>query len=267
MIEESIPPAVDTLRATSIHPTAHVEPSARIGRGAFVGPYAIIEAHVEIGDRCRIEAHSMVRSHTSLGPGNQIYPFTVLGGAPQDRRYAGEPTRLEVGADNVFREHVTVHRGTAHGAGVTRIGSGGLFMAGSHVGHDASVGDDVTLANGTLLGGHVKVGDHTVTGGHAAVAPFVRVGARAFLAGGAMVERDVPPFVIVSGDRARVRGLNKVGLERSGVPEASRAALARAFRAIFRAGAPRKTAAQALREDEDPYVQELVRFILGEDSR
>jgi UDP-N-acetylglucosamine acyltransferase len=134
-------------------------------------------------------------------------------------------------------------------------------MTGAHVGHDAVVGDSVTLASGTLIGGHVELGDHVTCGGRVAVAPFVRVGSRAFLAAGAMVERDIPPFVIAAGDRARVRALNKVGLDRAGIPEASRAALKRAFRLIFRSGTPRGTAAQALSADPDPYVRELSAFL------
>jgi UDP-N-acetylglucosamine acyltransferase len=247
----------------AIHPLAIVDPRAELGEGVSVGPFAVIEADVRVGDGCRIEAHAVVRGGTRLGPRNEVHAFAVLGGPPQHRKYAGEPTELWIGAGNVFREHVTAHRGTAHGGGVTRIGSGGLFMVGAHIAHDAVVGDAVTLTNGTLLGGHVVVGDHAVTGGQVAVAPFVRIGARAFLAGGAMVERDVPPFVIAAGDRAKVRALNKVGLERSGVPEASRSALERAFRAIFRSGAPRKEAALALRDDEDPFVRELALFVLA----
>lgn len=245
-----------------IHPSALVDPKAVLGASVSVGPFAIIEAGAEVGDGCCIEAHAVVRAGASLGPLNVVHPFAVLGGPPQDKRYAGEATTLVIGARNVFREHVTAHRGTPSGGGVTRVGSGGLFMVSAHIAHDVSVGDAVIMANGTLLGGHVAIGDYVVTGGHVAVAPFVRVGARAFLAGGAMVERDVPPFVIAAGDRAKVRALNKVGLSRSSVPEASMAALSRAFRLLFRSGAPRKQAAASLAADDDPYVRELAQFIL-----
>jgi len=240
-----------------IHPSSIVAPSAKLGAGVEVGPFAVIEPGVEIGAGTRIEAHAVVRSGARLGVENVVHPFAVLGGAPQDRRHEGEPTELLIGDRNVFREHVTVHCGTAHGGGVTRIGSGGLFMVGVHVAHDAVVGDAVILANNTLLGGHVTLADHVVTGGQVAIAPFVRIGARAFLAGGAMVERNVPPFVIAAGDRARVRALNRVGLERTGVPAASILALERAFLAIFRAGSPRAVAATRLRDDPDPYVHAL----------
>jgi UDP-N-acetylglucosamine acyltransferase len=246
-----------------IHPLALVDARAELGEGVRVGPFAVVEAGAVIGDRCQIEAHAVVRGGAELGPENIVGSFAVLGGAAQDRRYAGEPTKLHIGEKNCFREHFTAHRGTAHGEGVTRVGSGGLFMVGSHVAHDVEVGDGVTLANGTLLAGHVKVGDFVVTGGHVAIAPYVRVGERAFLAGGAMVEHDVPPFVIAAGDRARVRALNKVGLARSDVPEASRAALERAFRAIFRSGSPRAEAARSFFDDADPYVRKLARFVVA----
>ena len=250
--------------AVSLHPLSHVDPSAVLGEDVSVGPFATIARGVHVGDGARIEAHAVLLEGVRLGAGCVVHSFAVLGGAPQDRRYAGEPTTLEIGPDNVFREHVTAHRGTAQGGGVTRIGRGGLFMVGAHVAHDALLGDFVTLANGTLLAGHVELGDFVVTGGHAAVAPFVRIGQRAFLAGGAMVERDVPPFVIAAGDRARVRALNRVGLERSGVPAYSREALKRAFRLLFVSETPRAEALAALSarsEAEDPFVRELVAFL------
>jgi UDP-N-acetylglucosamine acyltransferase len=246
---------------SGIHPTAIVEPGARLGEGVVVGPFAIVEAGAAVGARSVIDAHAIVRSGATLGEDNHVHPFAIVGDAPQDRRHAGEATRLEVGRGNVFREHVTAHRGTAPGGGVTRIGDGCLFMAGAHVAHDCKIGDGATLANATLLGGHVELGAHVVTGGQVAIAPFVKVGERAFLAGGAMVERDVPPFVIAAGDRARVRALNKVGLERGGVPEVSRAALERAFRAIFRGETSQALAAATLVEDPDPFVRALARFV------
>ena len=249
-----------------IHSAAIVASGADLGEGVEVGPFAVIEDGVVVGAGTRIEAHAMVRRGTYLGVNNVVHPFAVLGGEPQDRRHAGDATSLEIGDSNIFREHVTVHKGTAHGGGVTRIGSHGLFMVGAHVAHDCRIGDAVILANATLLGGHVTLGDHVVTGGGVALAPFVRVGERAFLAGGAMVERDVPPFTIAAGDRARVRALNKVGLRRSGVPEASIAALEAAFVAIFRKG-PRAVAAAQLRADDDAYVRALAAAVLAAPSR
>jgi UDP-N-acetylglucosamine acyltransferase len=248
--------------APSIHPTALVAPDVELKGGVAVGPFAVIEPGVVVGEGTRVDAHAIVRSGTRMGARNVVHPFAVIGGDPQERTYAGEPTRLEIGDGNVFREHVTVHRGSVKGGGLTRIGNGSLFMAGVHVAHDCVLGDRLELANGTLLGGHVVVGDFVVAGGDVAVGPFVQIGPRAFLAAGAMVERDVPPFVIAAGDRARVRALNRVGLERSGVPEASRAALERAFRAIFRGEAPRAAAAAALVDDPDPFVRVLAAAVV-----
>jgi UDP-N-acetylglucosamine acyltransferase len=246
-----------------VHPLALVAPDAELGPGVTVGPFAIVEPGVVIGEGSRVDAHAVVRSGTRMGARNVIHAFAVIGGDPQERVYAGEPTRLEIGDGNTFREHVTVHRGGGKGEGLTRVGDGSLFMVGVHVAHDCVVGDRLELANNTLLGGHARLGDGVVTGGAAAIGPFVRVGARAFVAAGSMVESDVPPFVIAAGDRARVRALNRVGLERSSVPEASRAALERAFRAIFRGGEPRAAAAARFTGDDDPLVRELAVFVCG----
>lgn len=257
---------MDSTTITSIECTIHslacVEAKAELGRGVFVGPFAYIEAGAVIGDECRIEAHAVIKNGTIMGARNTIHSHAVLGDAPQDLRHKGGPSRLEIGSGNTFREHFTAHRGSDHGGLVTRIGDHGFFMAGSHVGHDVQVGNHVILANQTLLAGHSIIGDCVVTGGHAAVAPFVCIGHGVFLAAGAMVEQDIPPFMIAAGDRARVRALNKVGLLRNGVPECSRIALQRAFRQIFRGESPRHIAAQAFLLDSDSYVRELAEFIV-----
>lgn len=254
---------------TQIHPTAVVDPGAELGAGVVIGPHCIVGARVVIGAGSRLVASCVVLGPTRLGARNVLAPFAVLGAEPQDRTYAGEPTELVIGDDNVFREHVTVHRGTVKDRGVTRIGSGSLFMVGTHVAHDATVGDRVTLANDTLVGGHVRLGDHVVTGGGAAIAPFTRIGRCAFVAAGAQVERDVPPFVIAAGDRARVRALNRVGLERGAVQEGSRRALARAFRILFRSGVPRARAVEICRAElgADACVAELLDFLLETTTR
>ncbi len=241
---------------------ASISSEARVDPSAELGPFVVIGAGVEIGPGCRLAASCVLEGPLVLGANNRVSSFAVLGAPPQDRSYAGEPTRLVIGEGNDFREHVTVHRGTAKDRALTRIGAGGLFMAGAHVAHDCDVGDHVTLANGTLLGGHVTLEEHVVTGGRVAIAPKVRIGAGAFLAAGAMVERDVPPFVIAAGDRARVRALNLVGLERMGVPPSSRDALERAFRHLYHSGRPlaeaRATVDPALAAD--PYVARLLAF-------
>lgn len=245
-----------------IHPTAVVAPSAHLSEGVVIGPHAIVGDGVSLGPGTRLLGPCVVLGPTVLGARNVVHPYAVLGADPQDRSHAGEATSLVVGDDNVFREHVTVHRGTKKDKATTRIGSGCLFMVGAHIAHDATVADNVTLTNGALLGGHVSLADHVVIGGGAALAPFVCVGESAFIAGGAMVEASVPPFVIAQGDRARVRALNEIGLRRRGVPDASRQALARLFRLVYRSGAPRARALEIARQElaSDPYVARFLAF-------
>lgn len=249
--------------APTIHPSALVHHGAEIDDGVEVGPFCVVGEHVHLGARTRLLAHCVVSGPTTLGMDNVVHPFAVVGGDPQHRAFAGEPTRLCIGDRNVLREHVTVHRGTLQGSGVTRIGSDCLLMAGVHVAHDAVVEDHVTLTNGTLLGGHVEVGAWAVLAGHVAVAPFARVGESAFLAGNAMVERDVPPFVIAAGDRATLRAINRVGLRRREIPEESLLALKHAFRVLFRS---RVILAEALIAAEhelgsNPWVSRLLAFL------
>jgi UDP-N-acetylglucosamine acyltransferase len=246
-----------------VHPTAVVHPSAILHHGVSIGPMCVIGPDVELGPDSRLIAHVVVEGPTRMGARSVIHPFAALGGDPQHRDYAGERTRLEMGDDNVIREHVTVHRGTTAGGGTTLIGSECLLMAGAHVAHDARVGDHVTLTNGTLLGGHVEIGSWVVAAGHVAVAPFTRVGDSAFLAGNAMVERDVPPFLMAAGDRATLRAINRVGLQRRGLPEASMVALHAAFRALFALEGPRvdPQGPEAEEMARDPYVRQLLEFV------
>lgn len=246
-----------------VHPTAVVDPGAVLAQDVRVGPLCYVAAGVELGAGTELVAQATVLGPARLGAGNRVYPGAVIGAPPQDRTWQGEPTLLEVGDENVFREQVTVHRGTAKGGGTTRIGSRCLLMVGAHVAHDCQVGDDVVLVNLATLGGHAQVGDGAVVGGHAAIAPFVHLGRMCFLAGGAMVEDSVPPFVIVSGDRARVRALNRVGLARNGVPPDSVRALERAFRMLYRSGQPRALALAAASAElrGDAYVAELFAFL------
>lgn len=243
-----------------LHPSATVEPGAVLGDGVVIGPFCHVGADVELGDGTELLGHATVLGPTRIGARNRIFPFACLGAEPQDRSFRGEATRLEVGDDNTFREQVTVHRGTEKGGAVTRVGSRCLFMVGAHVAHDCRVGDDATLTNLATLGGHVVVEANAVLGGHVAVAPFARLGRGCFLAGGARVEHDVPPFVIAAGDRARVRALNRVGLERMGVPDESRALLERAFRTIWRSGEPIAVGVAAVRAElsADPWIAELL---------
>jgi UDP-N-acetylglucosamine acyltransferase len=243
-----------------IHPSAVVESSARLGHGVVVGPLCYVGDDVELGDGTELVAQATVLGPSRIGRRNRVHPHATLGAPPQDKSWAGEPTLLVIGDDNQFREGVTAHRGTAKGGGSTTIGSRCLLMVGVHVAHDCHLADGVTLTNYTSLGGHVAVGERVVLGGHVAVAPFVHLGELCFAAGGAMIERDVPPFVTVAGDRARVRGLNRVGLERAGVPEASRAALESAYRMIWRSRAPIAEGVRIAEAElgQDPYVRRLL---------
>lgn len=244
-----------------IHPTAIVDPRAELAPDVEVGPYCIVGAGVRIGAGTRLLAHVIVEGPTAMGEGNLVHPFVTLGGAPQHKRHpAREGSRLVIGDRNVVREQVTVHRGTD--GRVTTIAHDNLLMVGSHVAHDVTIGSHVTLANGTQLAGHAVVEDHATFGGLSGVAQFVRVGQSAFVAAGAMCEADVVPFVIVQGDRARVRALNVVGLRRRGVPEESIAALRVAFRAVFGGKLPRAKAALAVPRG-DRYVDAFVQGLLS----
>jgi len=246
--------------AVSVHPSAVVDPGAVLGDAVVIGPLCHVGAKVEIGDGTELVAHVTLLGPMRLGKRNRIFPYACLGAAPQDRSYQGEDTLVVLGDDNVVREQVTIHRGTIKGGGVTRVGSRCLLMVGAHVAHDCELDDDVTLTNLATLGGHVVVGRNAVLGGHVAVAPFVRLGRGSFIAGGACVEHDVPPFAIAAGDRARVRALNRVGLERMSVPVESRAALERAFRMIWRSGEPMAHGVRAARAElgDDPWVGQLL---------
>jgi UDP-N-acetylglucosamine acyltransferase len=242
-----------------VHRTAIVASSARLGNDVEVGPYAVVGEDVELGDGTVLLSHAIVHGPATLGQENVLHPFAVVGGAPQQKKLEkGARATLTMGHGNVVREHVTIHRGG--GATGTRVGDDNLFMVASHVAHDVTVGSHVTLANGAQIAGHVEIRDHASFGGQSGVAQFVEIGESAFVAAGAMCERDVPPFVIVQGDRARVRALNVVGLRRRAVPEASIGALRRAFRLLFVSGTPRAEALQRA-ETSDPYVAELVRSL------
>ncbi len=244
--------------AARIHETAIVDRHAELGVDVEIGPYAIVEAGARLARGVRLFAHAVVRGPTELGEGCEVHPFAVVGGPPQAKKHEGGPSPTRLGARNVVREHVTIHGGTEGRA--TSIGDRNLFMVGAHVAHDVVVGSDCVVANGVQLAGHVTVGDFATFGGLAAVAQFARIGEGAFVAGGAMCERDVPPFVIVQGDRARVRALNVVGLRRRGVPEASVRALKAAFRALFQSGHRRGEWRDALStlDTRDPFVSSFV---------
>ncbi|HEX8790265.1 MAG TPA: acyl-ACP--UDP-N-acetylglucosamine O-acyltransferase [Polyangiaceae bacterium] len=239
-----------------VHPTAIVDPRAELAPEVTVGPYAIVEAGVALAEGCVLHAHAVVRGPTALGARCVVHPFAVVGGEPQAKKHGGGPARLVCGEDNVFREHVTVHGGTE--GRTTRVGASNLFMVASHVAHDVVVGSHCVLANGVQLAGHAALEDWVTLGGMAGVAQFVRIGESAFVAAMTGCERDVPPFVIVQGNRARVRGVNVVGLRRRSIPDASIRALSRAVRKLWLSHGTRAEALRALVGESDPYVRLLL---------
>ncbi|MEL7059844.1 MAG: acyl-ACP--UDP-N-acetylglucosamine O-acyltransferase [Acidobacteriota bacterium] len=236
---------------TEIHPTAVVDDRAELGAGVVLGPHAVVGPGVEIGDRCRLDAGAIVQGPTRLGTGNRVHSGACIGFDPQDLKFEGEETRLEVGDDNQFREHVTVHRGTGHGGGLTRIGSGNLLMVGAHVAHDCMVGDHTIFANQGTLAGHVEVGDHAVIGAFSSVHQFCRVGAYAYIGGYSVVTRDALPFVKTVGAKPACYGLNTIGLERRGFGPETLKALQRAYRILVRSGLPRDRATEKIRAEID----------------
>jgi UDP-N-acetylglucosamine acyltransferase len=218
----------------AIDPRAVIAPSARLAADVEVGAFSVIGDDVEIGPGCRIGPHVVVQGPTRLGARNRIFQFASIGDAPQDKKYKGEPTRLEVGDDNVFREFVTVNRGTTHDEGVTRIGSDNLFMAYAHVAHDCRVGSHCVLANVATLGGHVELGDWVIMGGLSAIHQFTKVGAHAFIANNAAVTRDVPPYVLAVGQPAEPHSINATGLSRRGFTPEQVRNIKNAYRTLYR---------------------------------
>ncbi|RMG21213.1 MAG: acyl-ACP--UDP-N-acetylglucosamine O-acyltransferase [Deltaproteobacteria bacterium] len=249
--------------ATSIHPTAIVERGAELGENVSVGPYAVIGPEVRIGDGSSIGAHAVVQGRTSMGRDTQIFPHAAVGFVPQDLKYAGEPTRLEMGDGNIVREFATIHIGTDGGGGVTRLGNRNLLMAYSHVAHDCTLGDGNILANCGTLAGHVTLGNHVILGGLSAVHQFVRIGDHAFISGGSMVAMDVPPYCTAQGDRAKLVGLNTVGLKRHGWDAEAIRTIKNVYRTVFRSDLGLKEALAQVRAEHagDPRVQAFVEFI------
>ena len=246
-----------------IHPTAVVDAAARLGDGVSIGPYAIIGPGVTIGDHTDIGPHVVVDGLTTIGARCRFTGQSSIGSPPQDLKYEGGPTRLEIGDDNIVREFVTMNRATEHGGGVTRVGSHGMFMAYAHVAHDCLIGDHVVMANAATLAGHVTIEDHAIVGGLVAIHQFVRIGESAILGGGAMVTLDIAPFCMAAGDRAVLHGLNLIGLKRRGFGPETLLALRSAYRTIFRSGLRLRDALEAVRADaaDEPRVAHLVRFI------
>lgn len=215
---------------------AHIDPTAKIGQNVHVGPFSIIGPNVEIGDDCWIGPHAVVNGPTKMGRNNKVFQFASIGEAPQDKKYDGEPTVLEIGDDNVFRECTTISRGTASGGGLTKIGNDNLFMAYVHIAHDCLIGNHTTFSNNASLAGHVEVQDHANLGGFAGVHQFCTIGAHSFCAGASVIVKDVLPYLTVSGHPAQTYGLNLVGLKRNGFTPDQITLLKRVYKILFREG-------------------------------
>lgn len=247
----------------SIHPTAIVHPGARLGAGVEVGPYSVIGEHVDIGDNTWIGPHVVIGGHTRIGRDNRIFQFSSIGEIPQDKKYAGEPTRLEIGDRNTIREFCTFNCGTAQDVGVTRLGNDNWIMAYVHLAHDCQVGNNTIFANNAQLAGHVRIGDWVILGGFTAVHQFVQIGAHAMTGMGTALAQDVPPYVMVSGNPSAPHGINSEGLKRRGFAPKSVMAIRRAYKTIYKSGLKLDEARAALAGDvaEAPELQAMIDFL------
>ncbi len=243
-----------------IHPTAIVDSKAELDIDVTVGPYAVIDAKVKIGPRTIIGAHSVIQGNTTIGADNRIFHFASIGAVPQDLKYHGEDSRLIIGDRNTIREFATLHVGTEGGGMLTRVGNDNLLMNYTHVAHDCVIGNANVIANGAQIAGHVTIQDRTVIGALVGIHQFVRIGESALLGAGSMVSQDVPPFCNATGDRARLHGLNTIGLHRQGFSPEVIAAIKHAYHIVFQSGLKTSEAIGKMR-DELPGVAEIERFI------
>jgi len=247
---------------STIHPSAVVHPNAQIGADCDIGPYCVLGEQVVLGEGCRLHSHVVIDGKTRLGRANEIFPFASIGLKTQDLKWKGGATFTEIGDQNTFREHVTVHSATSEGE-VTRVGSRNHILAYSHLAHNVTVGDHVIMSNVATLGGHVVVEDHAVVGGLAAVHQFCRIGRMAIIGGCSKVVQDVPPFMLADGNPAETRTINKIGLDRNGVSEEVQGVLKQAYKILFREGLTISNALARIEADlpPSPELQHLVQFV------
>jgi UDP-N-acetylglucosamine acyltransferase len=245
-----------------IHPSAVVADGARLGAGVRVGPFCTIGADSSIGDGATLISHVVVDGRTTIGEGSVIYPFATIGMAPQDLKYKGEDTSTEIGPRTVIREHCTIHRGTVTGSGMTRVGADCLLMAVVHVAHDCAIGDQVVIANNVVMGGHVEIADRAIIGGASALHQFVRIGTGAMIGGVSGVEADVIPYGSVLGNRARLAGLNLIGLKRRGLDKTELHTVRAAFTTLFHGeGTFADRLDQVRGTTTNAYVRDILTFI------
>lgn len=244
-----------------IHPTAVIDATAELAPDVTVGPYSVIGAGVRIGARSRIGPHVVIHGPTSIGTDNRIFPFASVGEDPQDKKYGGEKTFLTIGDNNTIREYATLHRGTVQDAGETRVGSGNLFMAYSHVAHDCRIGDQIVMANAASLAGHVEVQDWAILGGFTVVHQFCRIGTHGFCAMGSVIAKDIPPYVIVGGHPAQPRGINAEGLRRRQIDTETIQQLKNAYRILYMSNRKLEDAITAMRALGNTQVNRLADFV------
>lgn len=254
--------------SAEIHPNAVVEDGAEVGEGCIIGPFSIVGPDVTLGARVTLKSHVAVTGQTRIGDDTTIFPFATIGEIPQDLKFRGEQTRLEIGARNRIREHVTMNTGTEGGGGITRVGDDGLFMAGCHVAHDVKIGDRVILVNNAALAGHCVIEDDVIVGGLSGVHQWVRIGKGAIIGAVTMVTNDVIPYGLVQSPRGVLHGLNLVGLKRKGVDRSDITALRAAYQMLAQGEGTFQDRAQRLQgESESAHVQDIVKFVLGESDR
>ncbi|HEY0840690.1 MAG TPA: acyl-ACP--UDP-N-acetylglucosamine O-acyltransferase [Vulgatibacter sp.] len=249
----------------NIHPSAIVDGKAELHPSVTVGPFSVIGPDVRIGEGTKVGPHVVITGHTTIGRNNTFFQFSSIGDAPQDLKYRGQPTRLEIGDGNLVREFASIHRGTEEGGGVTRVGSRCLLASNTHVAHDVHLGNGIVLASGAMLAGHVIVEDFVIFGGMAGVHQFARIGRHAFISGGSMVGMDVPPYCTASGYRAELAGLNTVGLQRHKFTEEQIRNVKKAYRTLFRMKLGLREAISQVRAEMpgDPNVEHMLQFIEG----
>lgn len=253
----------------NIHVTAQVDPSAKLGTNVEIGPFCVVGPHVELGDGVILHANVVIDGRTTVGSGCRIFPFASLGLAPQDIKYADEPSALTVGPNTLIREHVTIHRGTKTGHMMTHVGADCFLMIGAHIAHDCHIGDNVTLVNGVTLGGHVSVGDGAIIGGLSAVHQFVRIGACSFVGGMSGVAADLIPYGMALGNRANLSGLNIVGLKRKRFPREQIHELRQAYRMLFSSEGTLKERLEDVEHmfSKNPLAKQIIDFIKSDSDR
>ena len=249
--------------SVTIHPTAIIASSAQIGIDVTIGPYVIIEDDVNVGDRTYIDSHAVIKQYTRIGTDNHIHSHAMVGGQPQDLKFSGEITWLEIGNYNKIREFATLHRGTAGGGGITKIGNNNLFMAYTHVAHDCILGSNIVMSNCSTLAGHVHIDNFAILGGLSAVHQFCKIGEHAFIGGMTGISEDIPPWMLITGRKGIIHAPNLVGLRRANVPSTTIAAVKDTFKLIWKSTIPRPESLKTLEKKypDVPEVQSIIRFI------